>query len=539
MISPEIVSNEPGKEKSILNQTVVFPCRGLDLKTRASETGNPIYLAPEGEKIIYERIAYGYYYDWDIFSFGRREGGINITYGTDGYAYIHNPISGWATNTYMKGELKDGKIEVELPQVIYMENDFENPGEKILFYAAVMNCKNAGTNFATYEVVEENATYIINEDGSINLNIGLNENLAEPDEFPYSDKILGLCDDRGNLYFGDAAQFLYKKELTPIVPPSDLTLDNWLLYVNGEAHEIQLGVQGNDVYLGNFDDIYTPDTWIKGKKDGNLISFESGQFLEETNGFLYHFLAATNSGREYTINPEIVFSYDEEKTLMTTGADYCMVANPILSSISFNYPEFMSYKDPVLKWVTETPASNIPLDPHFYAYLDYTSWAGMYFCEFDIYTASIYFDPIPESQLFFRLFVNGDEIEEFSSYPPSYDFPYGYFGEDPDYMSILQLGTNVVMYLYFEGCESLGMQLINKTPDGTIYESAIVTYDVATDTVSTDYNAGVGTVSTAEIISSEYYDLNGMKLNSPKPGINIKRNTHSDGTVSVKKIFLR
>lgn len=42
-----------------------------------------------------------------------------------------------------------------------------------------------------------------------------------------------------------------------------------------------------------------------------------------------------------------------------------------------------------------------------------------------------------------------------------------------------------------------------------------------------------------EIISSEYYNIVGMKLNTPAKGLNIVKNTMSDGTVETSKVYIK
>ena len=505
----------------------------VSLKKASPLPENPIYEAPAGDKVYYARTAYGYYYDWDTFTFGKREGGISIIYGEDGNAYIHNPISGGATNSYLQGVITEKGIEVTLPQLVLEESDFDNPGQKVLFYVAVMKCVDTAAEYVTYEVVEEDVTFLFDEDGNISYNLSQNQ------DTPDFEKILGLCDDRGNLYYGDAAQYLTEVTLNPVTPPAGLEYEDWRFYSDGDSHDVKLGFDGEDVYLCNFDFIYAPRKWIKGKVDGDYISFESGQFLEETGGFFYRFLAATYGNTGFSIEPEISFSYNREKQLMTTGENQYMVSNPVAGSISNAYPLAANYESPVMKLASAGITSNVPQNPKFVAYLDMIENAGMYFCEFDIYKTSVDYDPLPASQLYFKLFINDTPIENFDSSTGSVYFPYGYWGEDPGFMTILQLGTNVVMYLYFEGCETIGMQLINETQEGETFESDLVVYHVDSDTVTINGESGVVFTSTDEIVSSDCYDLNGLKCDPSSKGLHIMIDRHSDGSITTRKIMVK
>ena len=525
-------SQENESKVSLQSLENISRCVTIPSKIKSQLSEKPVYNAPDGEKIYYARTSYGYYYDWDTFTFGKREGGISIIYAEDGNAYIHNPISGWATNSYLQGKMTDDGITVTLPQLILEEPDFDNPSHTILFYAAVMKCIDSGKDYVTYEVVEEDITFLIDAEGNISYNLSQNT------ESPESEMILGLCDDLGTLYFGDAAQFLNKVTLEAVEPPATLQCEEWRLYADGEYHRVNLGFDNEDVYLQNFDYIYAPDTWIKGKKEGDYITFESGQFLAETEGFFYRFLAATYGNAGYSIEPDISFFFDRDKNMMTVDEEQIMVSNPMLNSISYRYPQFMTYYNPVLKLQTGTPTSNVPQNPKFVAYLDQTEVSGMYFCEFDIYAFSTDYDPIDPSQLSFIVFIDDVAIDNFASDPRSIYFPYGFWGDAPNYMTIYQLGTNVVMYM-FDGCQSIGMQLVNTTPDGEEYESALVTYNVDDETVTIEGESGVAIATTDDIVSSECYDLTGIKCNLPSKGLHIILDRHSDGTVTTRKVMVK
>ena len=530
---PSLVSEEAEPHNSLQTLGIAAKCLNTPLKLAAHLSEKPMYEEPEGDKIYYERTVYGYYYDWDTFTFGKREGGISIIYAEDGKAYIHNPISGWATNSYLQGELTEEGIEVTLPQLIMEDPDFNNPGQTILFYAAVMKCVDSTGDYVTYEVVEENVTFLIDEEGNISFNLSQNE------ETPDSERILGLCDDRGNLYFGDAAQYLNKVNLNAVTPPEGLQCEDWMFYADGNNHGVQMGFDGNDVYLQNFDYIYAPGTWIKGKIEGDYITFDSGQFLAEDEGFFYWFVSAGYDGNTYSIEPSMAFYFDREKNMLTTEENQNMVSSPFVNSISYAYPQFMSYPDPVLKLTSMGATSNVPQNPHFVAYLDQTNVSGMYFCEFDIYPTSIDYDPIDPSQLSFRVYVNDAAIDNFTTNPVTIDFPYGFWGEDPNYITIFQLGTNVVMYLYFDGCDSIGMQLVNSTPEGEEFESALVVYHVESDTVTIDETADIATISPEDIVSSECYNINGIRCNPNSRGLHIIIDHHSDGSVTSRKIMVK
>ena len=83
------------------------------------------------------------------------------------------------------------------------------------------------------------------------------------------------------------------------------------------------------------------------------------------------------------------------------------------------------------------------------------------------------------------------------------------------------------------------MQLVNITPEGKEYESALVIYDVESETITIEETTGVGFVISDDIVSSEHYDINGMKCEPLSKGLHIIVDHHSDGRVSSRKIMVR
>lgn len=529
---PMLPNQKTDSRPSLQSLELNARCVNSPLNVMTTRAEEPIYEAPEGEKVLYERTSYGYYYEWDTLQFGKREGGISIVYTEDGEAYIRNPVAGWGTNTYLRGTMTDEGIEVTLPQLIDVEPDFENIGGTILFYAAVMKCVDSSDDYVTYEVVEENVTFLIDDEGNISFNLSGN------DQTPNKDIIMGLCDDQGRLFFGDAAQYLTKVNLSNITPPEGLELEDWQFYAYGEPHSIKVGFDGEDIYLRNFDYVYTPRTWIKGKIDGDNVTFESGQFLAEEYGYFYYFLAATLENNLYAIEPSITFQYSREKNMMTVPEGQCMVSNPRLSSISNTYPDYMPYEDPVIK-KSGFISSYVPANPKFIGFVDFFFEMGMNYCEFHLYPYSEDYDPIDTSQLSFRLYINDEMVDNFSPGSNMTDFPYGFWGEDPNLMTIFQLGTNLVMYLYDRNIKSIGVQLINTTPEGEEFESALVIYDVTTDSVIIDQEDGVEMLLGDDVVSSEYYDLNGLRCDPTSKGLHIIVERHSDGSITSRKVMRR
>ena len=495
--------------------------------------------APEGTKQLYSRESEGFYYDWGVLTYGEREGGISIIEGEDGFIYIHNPLSGFATGSYLKG-VKDGnQIKVELPQLLYREQDFET-GEMLYFEAAILENSSTDAVSFNYSKSDENELILnIGEDGSISFNL-----VSDEIRYQYPPKIFGMISSTGIFYVGDESQTLSPVDYAPVTPPEGLDLTNCVLIdsATGDDHNISIGFDNNDVYLYNFDNIYARNSWIKGTIDGDIISFPTEQFLGEYNGYFYWYLAAdfyeTSDSYSFVPKSSIDFEYNREKMLMITPEHASMVANPRKEQIGLNYPEFMWYEQPVIKIITETPSSYKPQNPRFIGFVDYTQYLGYKYCEFGIYPLSVDYDLLDTNNLYFHLYLNGVEEEVFMT-DGNYDFPFNFFADNQGTLIIQSFGGNVGLFLMMDGLETIGIELINKVSDNEIYSSDIVTYDIATGEVTLSGTEGVEELYSGEVVSTEYYDLSGNKLDRPKSGIIIQRQRYSDGSTKSRKLILK
>lgn len=528
--------NERTTSLQMLSPSKVFENNKI-LKLEEPEI--PVYMEPQGVKTYYDRSSYGFFVQWMWLYFGSRQGGISVIEGEDGFTYIHNPFSGWCTNSYLKGIREGNKIKVEVPQIIYEEEDIYNPGEILSFYAVMMNRFEDENGNSDYEVADDvdYVIYEIDEEGNISLNTGYEPEMGEFGNYIEPETIFGMCDQNGLFYVGDAIQNMNIADVSPIMPPSNLEKEEWILYAFGSGHSVEVGFDGTDVYLYNFDDDYAPGTWIKGYLDNNYITFPSGQFLIETNGFLYRYLAADIVNGMMTVKDSVTFKYDMEKKLMITGETDCLVSNPVPDSITFDYPYYHYYENPAIKYPSENISSFTPQNPKFSYYRKYSDYN---YAEFIMYAMSEDFDELNKEEMFFRLYIDGEPLSFMSEETGNefFDLPLGYNFEYPDYVTFECFGTYHNFYLYFDGFDTIGVQLFNNSENGITYSSDIVTYDIATGNVYVDSTTGINNKSLeSEIVSIEYFDLGGQKIQNPDKGIFIVKKKMADGTFLVSKII--
>lgn len=90
--------------------------------------------------------------------------------------------------------------------------------------------------------------------------------------------------------------------------------NNEPVYEDYEA-EIKIGFDGNDVYVqGICAEYYLPEAWVKGEKNGNTVTFATGQFFGTVyNQYDMYFVGYGESGIE-----DVVMTYDEATGEFTT-----------------------------------------------------------------------------------------------------------------------------------------------------------------------------------------------------------------------------
>lgn len=135
---------------------------------RAPEGWNPITERPEGEAKQYLRstLTYQNYFGFMLLISPLPGTLSEWVYGDDGSVYVQNPIGGFATDSWMKGEVKDNKIVFPMPQSIYTLAGEEGDS---YFNLNIMRYVSTGDN--SYEMQKEDVpsewVIKINDDGTM------------------------------------------------------------------------------------------------------------------------------------------------------------------------------------------------------------------------------------------------------------------------------------------------------------------------------------------------------------------------------------
>ncbi len=147
---------------------------------------------------------------------------------------------------------------------------------------------------------------------------------------------LNECSDKNKTstysYYRDLCIVKGEMEIpVPIEAPEGLKTEMYYFSTqtyNGPYYQkvVDVGFDGDDVYIyGMCLDARWGDTWVKGKKNGAIVTFETGQYLGSDGDQDCYFFGVNAEGA-YNIE-DVVMNYDETKGEFTTDQWICFGPN--------------------------------------------------------------------------------------------------------------------------------------------------------------------------------------------------------------------
>ena len=501
--------------------------------TRAGEDFNIITEAPEGRTEVYSLSGLAYYSFWGYIMGVSHEGTLGqIVYCDDNTVYIKNPISQFATNSYIKGTIDGDEITVKLPQPIYQE-DYD--GEVYNYQIERL----------AYSEDEEGGWYYRDENSS-EVKFTLRNDSVIWAEDTLGDVMLGLCDDTGEwMGYGDYNMVYSKVTDTVVEAPADMTCEDWVLKANDDGHFVKVGFSGKDVYVGGIYETM-PDAFVKGTIDGDKVVFKSGQYLGPDESLNCHAYFVTGGSEmvwddvymEWYSSPylteQIELSYDAEAKTMIADSknDSTMFINSGKAHIyyieAFDAPEFR-YQAPIEGAVK-------PATPEFLSLSPYDEYYGYGYIDFIVPKFDVDGRMLDTDKMHYNLFID-DEL--FTFYPDEYialteemtNVPYDF----TDSYDIYDNGTEKMIYFYTTGFEKIGVRSTYTADNGESKDSEIAWYYVNGGTVGINA-AEAGAKGVKSVV---YTDLSGRRVAKPVRGIYIKTEVYDDGTQKSVKMLRR
>ena len=470
---------------------------------------------PAGTRRLYMRSGGATYAN--IYFRSETQDGIatEIVFSEDGTkAYFKNIISHAATDTWVEGNVADGKITVPLGQVVYW---FDND--------------NYGMQLALVEVKGNITTYTSKNKGNVTFTIQgddlyLEGTSATPDETIY--KGLGLTytnqyNGEWSYYIDYETVFTYKN-VAMLDLPQDLETSVYSMEYEQTGHLVNVGFKDNDVYVQGVSENNIPQAWWKGTigQDGKLVF--PLQFAQVYATYLLYFCGADFQGETSAsggttwsylwTDGSATFNIDREAgTFATNQAVFINNADDhIERGEIFRAPSFRPF--------TEKPGT--PADPSITTYMDY----------FNNYGFSIMMPSVPlldtegnfmnPAKVSWQIFIDDDE--PYTLYRDEYryltedidEIPYVYTAEQMEPFSRSYIYEKAYgIYIFETGFRRIGVQTIYRG-GGEEHRSNIVYHYFGGD--------GIETIDNGQWpMDNPVYDLSGRRVSENHRGITITR----------------
>lgn len=294
-----------------------------------------IIMAPAaGEERVYERAGNSLIYNYTTEECvpAQQSGALTLVETTDGTVYMKQPVScygfSYAGDSWIKGKREGNKLVFAGSQKVNYTSAFGMD-------ASMSVCR--GVYGAKYEKgygPDREATIVFSETSD-----GYQLFLDGTD----SQHIIGVFwdDDDSFTGYGDYDTELalntegYEEPL--VTPPAGLVTTDLIIEANdyrtGEkiSQWCTMGFDGDDVYLTGFS-FSMPETWIKGTRDGNRLTFPREQYVGKDAGYEMYVYGGylTDSGAAIS---DLYFIYNEAKQTYTSPSGLLLTRGKVTSQI--------------------------------------------------------------------------------------------------------------------------------------------------------------------------------------------------------------
>ena len=496
--------------------------------------------APEGETKYYNESYEGWVFWGQEYGLQYMSGTTTnkIVWCSNGEVYIQNPVANYSTGTFAKGTYADGKITVELPQCIGSYYDTDGT-MKDMYLNKLEEVEQDGEKYYMICYPEDNyLEYDVDDAGNVKLNLG---NSADYDVttgnnpkylvgVTYSNEPHALQVWSG---YGDTFEtWNIIDNGEPVTPPADAVMQEWAFETLGKKSIVQVAVDGNDIYVDGFTS-YMKGYWFKGTMEDGKITFPTNQYMgkNEWDQF-YYFMAArifvdeTSEWNQYEPIDKVTLVYNPETGMYTAQEDETFIVSTSKENISAT----AIAENPSMWQQTPEMFKAKPLNPSLTNCLNNP---GISTLEWDIPNENEKGAILSGNKMYYNLYVDG-ELYTFTpeEYPlftePTTDVPY----EASNYYDIYVYNTSHTIYLKKDIAETVALQSFYVDEDGTKYASDLVTENVL--------DTGIGKVEGGkQAVSTEYFNLSGVKTTRPTAGMYIMKTKYNDGTSSVKKVLVK
>lgn len=539
---------------------------GLSLMTGVGAYASPadeiITAEPAGTVQWYSGMSMAYSPSvWGFVTYAMTDGvARKMVYADDGYLYFRDPIALFPTGAYVKCELEEDQIILNVPQTIKVSEN-KNGGEDVWTIGLLVSERVYDEETGNWQTVwsqtdQDCLTFDRLADGRIVQN--------ESDK----DFRLTLFCNGEEMVYGDT-----DISMTPVNPetaavrfPENVEAETWSLsYKQGArrvGHPVECATVGDDLYIRGFWSA-NPEAVIKGRLENGQLIIESGQYLgwiEKKSVQYFEYMMAYTQGAEnlmtqyHVSNQPLVFNVDEASgtfTLVSDGplgllvkggdnADYDVDNNQtdlILTEPGFQI-KYGEYLDPVA--------------PEFIndIYRVFKSAAVPFVqIEFCVLPFDLNGNVLDQNDLRYCVYFDGEKVlfEASTTFPnyqgitePTYELPLDFSNN----WGVVAESDNVFQHrVQMRGSdpEKVGVQVIFYDPETEVRKvSGIATYYPETKTVTVEDDPVVSVEELAEegeVVEVIYHDLLGNRVSKDFKGVCVKSVVFDNGTVRNHKVM--
>ena len=474
---------------------------------------------PAGEHRFYTRSG-GATYASSYFQNDTQEGmATEVVFSEDGSkVYFKNLVSHYAPNTWVEGTVDGHTITVALGQVYSWMDDYGYGTQlaRVKVQENIQKPKSLSTKGSVTFAIEGNSLVLQNTSG-------------DAESFTYDGLGLVYTGEYANewTYVVDYQTVFTYKTASAVTPPEELETELYSMEHDNSGHLVNVGFDGDEVYVQGVSETRIPDAWMKGTIKGKKITFPlqfaslystyllffngvDGIYAQDETGYwnwLYYWTDGT-----LTCNYDAkTQSFSTEQTLLVSNAD-----DKVGQGEQIHAPLFRPF--------TEVPAT--PANPSILSHWDLTTFTMLALNVPLKDTEGRFLNP---AKVAYRLYVDDDEPfllykDEYKKLPVDYieEVPY-LFSEDiyEAYNRSYIYEKASYLYLFQRDLDRLGIQTIYRG-GGEEHRSDIVYYYFNGDGIlAPEATNGEGV--------TRHFDLQGRPVGANHKGLTITRT--ADGRV--------
>lgn len=442
----------------------------------------------------------------------------SVVFDADNNVYFYDLIPGTGLGSFAKGELNGETISLSLPQTLYFDE----------FWGY-------GFNMVLMEYDESQDDFIILDADKVELMY--DTQYGDVHLYLPEDQILGVAYTDDDTWAGMGVNNIdyISTDLAVVALPEGLETEDYYCIDNGYGYNVKVANDGEYIYVQGLCTDMPDYSTMRAKIDGNTATVPEKDIVGAAYGFyIYTILGEFDvEDQNVMLGPDYTFTFDidwENHVIKTPEGSQNILAFNAMPEYELFYVAM--YQD--LKFQQQESLAGTPVDPFdLYYGDDYYEYYGYYSFIFNVPNISTEGNVLDYDSMYYSVYVNG-ELMEFV--PDDWNFiyvglpgpttrvPLGFTNQN-DFYTYTPILKEVG--IYDEDVKTVGVQSFY------VYEGEETCSQLVELQVE---DASVESISSADIVKAEYFNLNGIRVANPDKGVYIKRATLSNGEVKTVKV---